>query len=127
MKKDYLDYLDDMIEAMNKAEIFVEGLSYELFMANDQINFAVVRALEIVGEAARQIPQRVCTQYPQVPWSEMAGMRDKLIHGYDSVNLELVWQTVKNRIPLVKPVLQQLLNDQAKSKNPDTDSACREQ
>jgi uncharacterized protein with HEPN domain len=114
MKKDYLDYVEDIIEAMNKAEKFVEGLSYELFAADDQINFAVVRALEIIGEAAKRVPQPVCTQYPQVPWSEMAGMRDKLIHGYDDVNLELVWQTVKNRIPLVKPALQQLLDDQEK-------------
>ncbi len=122
MKKDYLDYIEDIIEAMNKAEQFVEGLSYELFAADDQINFAVVRALEIVGEAAKRIPQPVCTQYPQVPWSEMAGMRDRLIHGYDNVNLKLVWQTVKNRIPLVKPMLQQLLDDH-ELKNEDSNNS----
>ncbi len=111
MKKDFLDYLEDIIHAMSKAEEFSSGLQYELFAGDDLANFATVRALEIIGEATKRIPQEICDEYPEIPWSEMARMRDRLIHGYDNVDLDLVWQVIKNRIPHVKPLLQQILDD----------------
>jgi len=71
----------------------------------------VIRKFEIIGEAAKQIPANIKQKYPSVGRKEMAGMRDKLIHFYFGVNHELVWRTIKNRIPEVKPVISQILKD----------------
>ncbi|NJO00132.1 MAG: DUF86 domain-containing protein [Anaerolineales bacterium] len=110
MKRDYLVYVEDMAEAMDKAELLLEGILYEQFEADFRINFAVVRALEIIGEAAKRLPPSFRDQYPAIPWKKMAGMRDRIIHGYDNVNLQIVWDTVKQEIPAIKPLLQQILD-----------------
>ena len=109
MKRDNLVYIEDRADAMDKAELLLEGVTYEQFEADFRINFAVVRALEIIGEAAKRLPQTLRDQYPAIPWKKMAGMRDSIIHGYDNVNLPIVWDTVKQEIPAIKPLLQQIL------------------
>jgi uncharacterized protein with HEPN domain len=93
------DFLDDIRTAAVKAQAFVAGMSYDDFAADDKTAFAVVRALEILGEAAKRIPQEVRDKNPKVPWRAMAGIRDKLIHDYTSVNLEVVWKTVAEDLP----------------------------
>ncbi len=72
-------------------EKFIEGMNFEAFQADDKTASAVMRKLEIIGEATKQVPQEVRDKYPQVPWREMAGMRDKLIHFYFGVDYSLVW------------------------------------
>jgi uncharacterized protein with HEPN domain len=89
----------------------VAGVAYDRFAADFMINFVVIRALEIVGEATKRLPASIRTQYPQVPWKDMAGMRDRIIHGYDNVDLQIVWSVVKSEIPRIKPVIQQILKD----------------
>ena len=74
----------------------------------------MIRKFEIIGEAAKQVPENVKQKYPSIPWKEMAGMRDKLIHFYFGVNYELLWQTIRNRIPEIKPVIRQILQDLTK-------------
>jgi uncharacterized protein with HEPN domain len=111
MKNEFLDYVTDVVDAMSKAESFIEGMEYESFVNDDRTIFAVIRSLEIVGEAVKKIPETIRRQYPQISWKAMAGMRDKLIHGYDNVNLVLVWETAKIRIPMVKPIFQQIIED----------------
>ena len=111
MSQEYLDYLEDILDAMDKAEILVGDVDFEQFETDFRINFAVVRALEIIGEATKLLPAGLRDQYPQVPWKEMAGMRDRLIHGYGDINLRIVWDTVTQRIPIVKPQLRQILAD----------------
>jgi uncharacterized protein with HEPN domain len=108
---EFLDYVEDILDAMDKAEIFLEGVTYDQFEAESQINFAVVRALEIVGEATKRLPMSLREQYPGIPWKVMAGMRDRIIHGYDTVDLEIVWDVVKQDIPTIKPQIQQILTD----------------
>lgn len=109
MKDESLDYIEDILDAMDKAEILVQGYSFEQFEADFRTNFAVVRALEIIGEATKRLPMDLRDRYPEVPWKEMAGTRDRIIHGYDNVNLRLVWETVTQRIPAVKPLIQRIL------------------
>jgi uncharacterized protein with HEPN domain len=111
MSHEFLDYVEDILDAMNKAEILLEDVSYDQFEADFRINFAVVRALEIIGEAARRLPMDLRDQYPDIPWRGMAGMRDRIIHGYDTVDLQIVWDVVKRDIPQIRPQVQQILAD----------------
>jgi uncharacterized protein with HEPN domain len=111
MSHEFLDYIEDIIDAMDKAEIAVTGVDFDRFSEDFIINFAVARALEIVGEATKRVPQEVRAAYPEVPWRNMAGMRDRIIHGYDNVNLRILWDVVKQEIPEIKPHLQQILQD----------------
>ena len=76
--RDHRDHLDDISQAVRKALEFVEGMAYEDFIGDDKTVFAVVRALEIVGEAANRIPPEIRDRHPEVPWRSMAGIRDKL-------------------------------------------------
>jgi uncharacterized protein with HEPN domain len=111
MSNEFLDYVEDIIDAMDKAEIAVAGITFEHFRDDFIINFAVARALEIVGEATKRLPEEVRLAYPVVPWRAMAGMRDRIIHGYDNVNMHIMWDVVKQEIPKIKPHLQQILQD----------------
>lgn len=111
MSHEFLDFVEDILDAMDKAEILVEGFAYEEFETDFRTNFAVVRALEIIGEAAKRLPVSLREQYPAIPWRGMAGMRDRIIHGYDTVDLQIVWDVVKQDIPEIKPQIQQILAD----------------
>ena len=109
--RDHSLYLSDILKAFEAVESFVEGQSFEDFKKDDKTSSAVIRKFEIIGEAAKQVPESVKQKYPAVPWKEMAGMRDKLIHFYFGVNYELLWQTIRNRILEIKPVICQILQD----------------
>ena len=111
MKREFLDFLEDILDAMEKAEAMLSDVDLETFKEDYQINFAVVRALEIIGEATKRLPESFREQHSDIPWKDMAGMRDRIIHGYDTVNLEIVWATVKNRIPELKPKIQRILTE----------------
>ena len=111
MSFEFLDYVEDILDAMGKAEILLEDVTYDQFEADFRINFAVVRALEIVGEATKRLPMDLRRKYPEIPWKGMAGMRDRIIHGYDNVDLEVVWDVVKQDIPQIKPHIQRILAD----------------
>jgi uncharacterized protein with HEPN domain len=100
-EKDYTDYLNDISEYAEKAIRFLNGISFDDFAINEEKTLATIRALEVIGEAAKHIPKSKRRQYPDVPWDDMAGMRDKLIHDYFGVNLEVVWRTVKEDLPLL--------------------------
>jgi len=111
MSREYLDFIDDMLDAMNKAEALLEGVSLSQFESDFRVNFAVVRALEIIGEAAKRLPEELRQKYPHIPWKGMAGMRDRIIHGYDNVDLQIVWDVVKRDIPEIKPNIILILKD----------------
>ena len=106
-----MDYIEDIIDAMNDAMSFVEGMKCEDLVKDRKTIYAVVRALEIIGEAAKRIPDLVRNRYPQIPWKDMAGMRDKLIHGYFGVDMKRVWKTVKEDLLDLKPSFEKILKD----------------
>ena len=85
MKREIGDYIEDIIGAIDKVTNFVKNVSYEEFIRDDKTVFAVVRAIEIIGEAVKNIPDDIRENYPQIPWKDMAGMRDKAIHEYFGV------------------------------------------
>ncbi len=111
MSEEFLDYLEDILDAMDKAEILVEGYTYDEFETDFRTHLAVTRTLEVIGEATKRLPAAIREKYPNVPWKDMAGMRDRISHGYDTVNLRIVWDTVTMRIPVVKPLVRRVLLD----------------
>lgn len=109
MKREIGDYIEDIIGAMDKAADFLGNMSYEEFSRDDKTGYAVVRAIEIIGEASRKIPGNVRKNYPEIPWKDMAGMRNKVIHEYFGVKLNIVWRTVNEEIPALKPLFEKIL------------------
>ena len=112
-ERDYRDYLIDAFEASRKAIDFCGGMSFEEFAQDDRTSFAVIRALEIFGEATKKVPSDFKDAHPDLPWREMAGMRDKLIHQYFGVDLEIVWATVRERLPEVVDRLREILPEES--------------
>jgi uncharacterized protein with HEPN domain len=107
--REYKLYLADIVAAMESIERFVEGMTFEEFQQDDKTASAVIRKFEIIGEASRNIPEEVKGKHPDIPWKEMSGMRDRLIHAYFGVDYNLVWITVKNRLPSAKKMIQEIL------------------
>lgn len=93
------DFLNDNKEAILRINVYVENLSYEEFLNDIKTQDAVVRNLEIIGEAIKNISEELKEKYPRVPWKDLAGVRDKLIHHYFGVNLDIVWNIVKEELP----------------------------
>jgi len=112
MKDEYLDYVEDIIKAMNDALRFVEGMGFEGFEKDRKTVYAVIRALEIIGEATKNVPSAVKGRYPDIPWKDMAGMRDKVVHAYFGVDLKRVWSTVTCDIPSLKPCFEKIFKDE---------------
>jgi uncharacterized protein with HEPN domain len=105
------DSLRDILDCMDAIEQFTVGIEFESFSENLEKVFAVSRAFEIIGEAVKQVPQTTRNQYPDIPWRDMAGMRDKLIHDYFNADVEIIWQAVKEDIPYLKPLIMNILGD----------------
>jgi uncharacterized protein with HEPN domain len=109
--REVIDYLRDILDAAESAVQFAAGMDFDAFAADKKTIFAVIRALEIVGEATKRIPEAVRQRYPEVPWRQMAGMRDKLSHDYISVNVRRVFDTLHVDVPPLRPALTRILTD----------------
>ncbi len=105
----YVGLLRDMLAACERITRFTIGMTFQEFCENEMAAYAVIRAFEIMGEAARGIPASERRRSVEIPWQKIIGMRDKLIHGYAGVDLELVWSTVQQDVPPLKPLLAQAI------------------
>jgi uncharacterized protein with HEPN domain len=114
------DYLQDILTTIKLTERFLAEVTFTDFQNDFKTNFAVIRALEIIGEAVKYIPQELRDRYPQTPWKGFTGIRDKLIHGYFRVDLEIVWDTVQQDLPILHPVIVQMLRDLTEEENKET-------
>ena len=112
--RDYTDYLRDIVEAADKAQRFVADMPRDAFAEHDMAQYAVIRALEIIGEATKKLPAALRRRYPAVPWRAMAGMRDKLIHDYIGVNTDVVWKTVRDDLPRLRQQVAAILDEEAR-------------
>ncbi len=110
-KRSYKLFISDIMDAITKIENYIEDLDYDSFAQSNMVIDAVVRNLEIIGEAARNIPNDAKERYPDIPWKRMVGLRNIVIHEYFGVDLDNVWKIIKENIPEVKPDIMKILDE----------------
>lgn len=114
--REYGDYIQDILDSIDAIEEFVKEMQFKDFSKDKKTIYAVVRGVEIIGEATKHIPASIRNKYPKIPWKDMSGMRDKVIHEYFGVDLKVVWRTAKEELspirPLIRKVLEELENNE---------------
>ena len=108
-KRRNLDYLNDIREAIHRILTYTAGLTYQQFMEDIKTQDAVVRNLEIIGEATKNLSVNIRKSHPKVPWKDLMGMRDKMIHHYFGINYEIVWTIAKEELAGLLPQIERIL------------------
>ncbi len=108
MKRKSSLYIKDILEAMARIEEFTQGMSYEDFIQDDKTSSAVVRKLEIIGEAVKQLPKEVRDRFEEIPWNSLAKTRDKIIHFYHGVDHEIIWKIIKEELPPLRSSFEKI-------------------
>lgn len=108
--RNYYLYIQDIYNAITSIEEFVKEHDLESFKNDDMVSSAVIRKFEIIGEAAKNVPAEIREKYTDIPWKDMAGMRDRLIHSYFGIKYELVWNTIKTVFPVITPGIRNILD-----------------
>ena len=106
-----LDYLNDILESISDIKEFTAGMTQENFSKDKKTIKAVVRSLEVIGEAAGKIPQQIRNRYPEVSWQEIIGMRNRLIHEYFGIDLDIIWQTIEEDLEPLDVIVQSMVDD----------------
>jgi uncharacterized protein with HEPN domain len=104
------EFLQDILESIADIESFTAGVDFESFRRNREKVLAVVKSIEILGEAVKKVPNDIRSQYPQIPWRAIAGMRDVLVHEYWGIDVNVVWATVQEGLPSLKAVIVEIAN-----------------
>ncbi len=111
MKRQFRVYLQDIIESIERIEEYVGDLTEDDFLENTLIQDSVVRRLEIIGEAVKNIPEEIKKKHPDVNWKTIAGARDIFAHAYFNVNQTLVWRVVSEKLPALKEKVTEILGE----------------
>ena len=111
--REYRDYLDDILNAIKDIDGFVEGMNFSAFLHNhnQEKAFATVYCLQVIGEAVKNLPDEIREKYLEIPWRKIAGMRDRLMHGYFAVGFERVWETIKRDLPYLKNAVEGIIKE----------------
>lgn len=100
-KRNYVLFVEDILQNIDKINKYINNLSYDEFLDDDKTKDAVIKNLIEIGEAANHIPENVLEQYNEVPWQQMIGFRNRLIHGYFVIDYEIVWTIIKEELPIL--------------------------
>ena len=111
MPRDYKVQLEDILEAAGKIRRYTLGLSREVFSADEKTLDAVIRNLEIVGEATKGVPDEIRLQHPEIDWKKIAGLRDILIHAYFGIDYEIIWDIIQTKLPVREEQIKQMLDE----------------
>ena len=111
MKRNYILYLEDISDRIEKITVYIENMSYDDFVKDDKTVSACIREIEVIGEATKQIPKEITQRFNELPWSLMAKMRDKLIHWYFEVDEEIVWNVATLKLPSIKVQIDSIINE----------------
>ena len=109
-----IDYLNDILESIINIKSFIHDMDFLTFQEDKKSQYAVIRALEIIGEASKKVPKEVQNTYSDIPWRFMAGMRDKLIHDYFGVDIQVVWITALEDIINLEEGIRKIVHDNEK-------------
>ena len=110
-KRIFIDSLTDILNEIDRIFKFISDMTFDEFTRDEKTIYAVIRSFEIIGEATKNIPEDIKNTYSQIPWNKISGMRNKLTHEYFGVDLETLWNTIKNRLTEIKPPIAEILNN----------------
>ncbi len=116
-KREYLDFIQDMLTSMENAPQHIEGMTLEQMLADRKTRLAVEHELQLIGEAANRIPLEVRKRYPQIPWQQIISMRHKVVHGYDAIDYETIWDTLTHSIPRDQPLVATMLEKEKEQRD----------
>ncbi|OPY36406.1 MAG: hypothetical protein A4E35_01945 [Methanoregula sp. PtaU1.Bin051] len=110
--KDSRVYLNHILDEIELIRSVCTDLSFDDFRASKEKEHTITRSLEIIGEAAKNVPEQVKKKHPEIPWKFMAGLRDKIIHGYFAINYDIVWDVITRKIPDLEPKIREICEEQ---------------
>lgn len=119
MTRKYSLFIEDILEAIVWIEKFTTNMDFAQFVDDEKTKTAVVKKLEILGEATKNIPKAIRDKHKGLPWADMAKMRDKLSHEYFGVRYDIVWKVIAEKLPEIKPLIEAVLNDLKKEESLD--------